>query len=758
MLARSGIFLLVVFLGIIATDGAMAAGPSPFRDAVAVWHMADGNDSSGKNKLTPGGKVQLGVELTGDERESSLRRGGDGRVAVFDEGWLSAGQGADGKLNITGEAMSMAIRLRDPSGQWGRTIFSKYGGLSRLVYNLYSARSELGFELGTGKSDPMFQLAVPIQEIGADGWHDVVVRYDGQILDMYVDGALRATALARGALRQGNTEPCLIGAHSEGGVPRLPFRGMIDHAALWNRALSDAEIATLSGVKDLKIAERIQLRHRQIGMVAALLRTRDPAEYAKAAGVARRAMAADPYRPAYHFIAPLGFTCDPNGPIFYKGEYHLFYQFNPRDLGDSGGNWTGKADCPFLKLCWGHAKSKDLVHWEDLPIAMEADTPWDPNGVCSGNIVINDEGIPAAVYTGKIIDQQLTFTMLATSTDGMINWKKRMVIDKPPYAGTPVNWDSQVWKDDGVWYLLSGGRQEDRGAAVLWSSPNLIDWTYRSVIYSTNRYGGYWEFPYLIPIGGKHMLLIGAGHSRYWLGTFDKQKLKFIPDSPEAEVLEPSSLYCANIHMLDTHGAGGEPRRLMFGWVTGGSYGAPTVPYWNGMHSLPRVLTLENGRLVQTPVPELQVLRGRHVRMEDKLIEGPSPKLLQDFRGDALEIIAEFDLSGAGARRCGVKFRVSEDQTQQTLAYYDLASKNFGIGGQVPADLKPGQPLRIHLFLDHSVVEMFVNGRAITERFYPDPKSLGLDVFAEGGSVRLKSIDVWEMKGIWDNPAATEAR
>ena len=114
-------------------------GTSPFDDAVAVWHMADLSDSSGNNSvLTTQGDVRVGVELKGNDLEASLNRGGNGRAAEFRGGYLSAEQGANGKLNLSGNAMSMCIRLRDPSGTWDGPLFGKYGGDDQGSYHLYA--------------------------------------------------------------------------------------------------------------------------------------------------------------------------------------------------------------------------------------------------------------------------------------------------------------------------------------------------------------------------------------------------------------------------------------------------------------------------------------------------------------------------------------------------------------------------------------------------------------------------------------------
>src|SRR5262249_19954773 len=205
--------------------------------AVAVWHMADLKDSAGKDsKLTLSGEVKLGVELAGAEKAASLKRGGDGKVAELQGGWLDAGQGADKELNLTGNAMSLCIRLRDPSGKWNTSLLSKHGGHPRLVYNLFSvdlgSGMDLGFELGTDKG--MFQVSLPTAQFGGLGeWHDIIARYDGKRLELFVDGVLRDWRAASGKLRTNNPEPCLIGAESHDGKPVRPFHGFIDHAALW---------------------------------------------------------------------------------------------------------------------------------------------------------------------------------------------------------------------------------------------------------------------------------------------------------------------------------------------------------------------------------------------------------------------------------------------------------------------------------------------------------------------------------------------
>lgn len=143
--------------------------------------MADAHDSAGADSLLiRNGDVRLGVELTGAEREESLRRGGDGRVAEFRGGWLSASHGANDELDLSGTALTLCARLRDPSGEWSGPLFSKHGGHARLSYNLFATtlhgEMAIGFELGTDfKSQPL-QVSFPVAHLDATAWHDVIVR------------------------------------------------------------------------------------------------------------------------------------------------------------------------------------------------------------------------------------------------------------------------------------------------------------------------------------------------------------------------------------------------------------------------------------------------------------------------------------------------------------------------------------------------------------------------------------------------------
>jgi sucrose-6-phosphate hydrolase SacC (GH32 family) len=390
------------------------------------------------------------------------------------------------------------------------------------------------------------------------------------------------------------------------------------------------------------------------------------------------------------------------------------------------------------------------VHWKDWPVALWPDTEFDNNGVYSGNLVIDDAGIPTALYTGNTFTRKKTYGMLARSYDGLLTWEKKMVMDddQRPNDASPVHWDAQIWKEEGIWYQLIGGTENNKGAAHIWSSPDLENWMYRKSIYSSD-FGNYWELPYLVNFDGKYALFIGRGNP-YWLGVYDKESLTFTPDSPKPESMDNGFYYSFNLHMTDHKGSGGQKRQLMHGWITGPESPTKTVPYWQGAHAIPRVVTWIGDRLWQEPVPEIQALRGKHYSYKDLT----GNHLLSDVNGDCLEIKATFN--PGSAKRFGIKLRVSPDEQAFTRIFFDTESGTFGVDGEAlnknpqKSYLNHMEEVTMHIFLDRSIIEVFVNGSAQTARVFPDANSLGFGVFSAEGEARLMSLDVWEMNSMWE--------
>ena len=465
-------------------------------------------------------------------------------------------------------------------------------------------------------------------------------------------------------------------------------------------------------------------------------------------------LAEDRHRPRYHFLPPANWMNDPNGPIFHKGRYHMFYQHNP-----NGAFWG--------TMHWGHAVSRDLVHWKHLPIAL-APTPRGPDkdGVFTGCAVIN-KGVPTLVYTGVSPEVQC----LATSDDEMIEWKKHPhnpVIASPPKGLEVTGFrDPCVWWEDGLWHMVIGsGFKGVGGMALLYTSEDLVKWTYHHplVVGKTDPQargdnpvatGEMWECPDFFPLGGKHVLIVSTqGTTRYFVGTYAERKFH-----PEREGQIDFGAYYAPKSMLDAN-----RQRILWGWIQERrSDVAQRAAGWSGALSLPRVLTLGgSGDLEISPAAELDKLRGKRQSFEDHRIEDDEAPLLKGVSGDSLEIAIEFAPGDAG--EVGLRVRCAPDKSEETLILYDRKNQKLKVDGTKSSlsaethrelisgtlQLTADEPLNLSVFLDGSVIEVFANNRAcLTARAYPTrADSSGVGLMARGGAATVRSLDIWGMRPI----------
>jgi len=462
--------------------------------------------------------------------------------------------------------------------------------------------------------------------------------------------------------------------------------------------------------------------------------------------------AADPHRPCYHFLPPAHWMNDPNGLIRWKGKYHLFYQHNP-----FAATWG--------LMHWGHAVSEDLVHWRHLPIALTP-TPGGPDqDGCWSGCAVNDRGTPTLIYTGVQKGHQRP--CLATSRDDdLLTWEKyagNPVISAPPAGLEVIGFrDHSVWQEGDAWYQLIGsGIQGIGGTALLYRSPDLRHWEYIGPLCIGHREetGEMWECPDFFALGEKHVLIVSPIPLRkaiYWTGTYAGHRF-----TPEVQgVVDYGGHFYAPQTFCDDRG-----RRILFGWLWEGRSGeACQTAGWAGVMSLPRVLSLRpDGQLSQTPAPEVERLRGQHWRFEDIEVSPTSTGALSEIQGDSLEILAEFE--PGEATEFGIRVRCSPDGVEQTEIVYDRLEKRLAVNREhssldpathrdtfaAPLGSAADEKLTLHIFLDRSVVEVFANDQiCLTSRIYPARSdSLGLDLWVQDGSARLRSLDVWEMRSIY---------
>ncbi|HMG84449.1 MAG TPA: glycoside hydrolase family 32 protein [Terracidiphilus sp.] len=432
-------------------------------------------------------------------------------------------------------------------------------------------------------------------------------------------------------------------------------------------------------------------------------------------------IAHDPLRPEYHLLPPHNWMNDPNGPIWWKGQYHLFYQLNPH-----AAVWGD--------MHWGHAISTDMVHWHHQPIAL-APTPSGPDseGCFSGSAVVFD-GKPTFIYTGvqnappsettihdgndKLRETQ----MLATAEDDqLLHWKKleTPIIATPPQGLYVTGFrDPCPWQEGDDWYLgIGSGERGIGGCVLLYRSHDLRHWEYMhklvqgkpngKIAVNPCDSGEMWECPDFFSINGHHCLLYSTENQVYWTtGEYDALRHRYL--SMRTGVLDQGSAFYAPKSFLAP-----DNRRILWGWIRETRPEAQfAAAGWSGAMSLPRVLTVNSdGELEMNPAVEVETLRGAE---ESSTLQPGSPlkETLATLRrelhfplGDAKSKIA-IRLVTQGA----VAWELLVDASAHLIT---CGTAKFAL----PSQLKSDDALR--MFMDASVIETFIAGReCVISRVY----------------------------------------
>ncbi|XP_019196235.1 PREDICTED: beta-fructofuranosidase, insoluble isoenzyme CWINV1-like [Ipomoea nil] len=339
------------------------------------------------------------------------------------------------------------------------------------------------------------------------------------------------------------------------------------------------------------------------------------------------------YRTAYHFQPPKNWMNDPNGPMIYKGIYHLFYQYNPKSA-----IWGN--------IVWAHSTSTDLVNWDPHPPALVPSQPSDINGCWSGSATILPGGKPAILYTGVDfqVKQYQNLAMPRNMSDPYLKeWVKSPY--NPVMSAAPEKLNASSFRDpttawlgpDGHWRILVGNeRKHVRGMALLYRSQDFVHWQKAKHPLFSLKNTGMWECPdfYPVSIHGENGVLgpgAGAGvkfvlkvslddykHDYYTIGMYDHNRDRFTPET--AVFLENGwglrydyGKYYASKTFFDS----AKNRRVLWGWVNE-STGNSTIDLlrgWAGVQAIPRKIWLdESGKqLVQWPVEEIEKLRTNRV-------------------------------------------------------------------------------------------------------------------------------------------------
>ena len=482
----------------------------------------------------------------------------------------------------------------------------------------------------------------------------------------------------------------------------------------------------------------------------------------------------DSHRPRYHFVAPEGicYPMDPQGCIYWNKRYHLFYACQV--AGDS---------------VWGHASSIDLLHWVSHPVALGVSATDPDRHVYSGGVLVSKEGVPTMIYHGLEAG-----TCIATpDDDDLISWTKHPenpVIPIPSTGDAAYGryhvWDTCGWRIGDTYYSISGNKPDtlpktDGDTAYLFRSDDLVRWEYVHPFYQSNRQ---WtnsdedcSCPDFFPLGDKHMLMF-ISHTQgtqYYLGDFRNET--FYPEA-HGRMNWPGGACFAQESLLDDVNG----RRIFWAWLPEArSRSAQIVSGWSGIMSLPRVIGLDSKSILSIePAEELKSLRINHRKRENLVLNSSSELTIGEIAGNSLEIVLEFEAQED--LDAGIKVLCSPDGDEQTVISYNSSLEQLEIDTsrsslssdiiqpwpypqasfamnliadelqdvrkqQAPFKLNKKEPLRLQIFLDHSVLEIFANNRlCMTQRIYPTREdSLLVKVFSRHDRVVIRKIEAWDI-------------
>jgi beta-fructofuranosidase len=452
---------------------------------------------------------------------------------------------------------------------------------------------------------------------------------------------------------------------------------------------------------------------------------------------------ADPTHPIFHVASPAQWMNDPNGPIFHKGYYHLFYQLHPFSDG-SGPKY------------WGHVRSRNLVKWEHLPIALCPSGDLGEAEIWSGCCTINGRGQPMIFYTSiapgrSAMDHAEQWA--ATSDDDLLHWHKSPA---NPVLSEALHGDRKIydWRDPFVFhtagktFLVTGGNlnQAKGGQAVVniyqAENPELTKWTYRGVMFQhPDPEARTVECPNFFQLGRKYVLVMSPyGKVQYFIGDFDAATCRFQPLARGLLDFGPN-FYAPNTMQLR------DGRRLVWGWVTG----FPEGRGWNGCLSLPRELSLSHHpdatntwELKQEPAPELTKLRGEKVRWQNLALSDRGT-VLSLPKTNTLEIMARLDLETA--KMLSLEF--TSGAASATPIKLTVRGSELTVMESKTKLQQTQKGLKLRIFFDRSVMEVFANGTAcFTKKITPLGSDPTLALRVEGAAT-AELVEAWPMKTVW---------
>ena len=441
------------------------------------------------------------------------------------------------------------------------------------------------------------------------------------------------------------------------------------------------------------------------------------------------------YRQKYHIQPITGLSSDPNGFVYHDGVWHLFYQ------------WTPWGAVHGLKY-WYHAKSTDLVHWENAGVGMRPDRDFDNKGCHSGSAIAEGDSL-YFFYTGNHRDENWVRTpYTCAAVLGEDNRPRKL--EKPLFGPRDDHSEHQrdpkvVWNEEKQKYYIFIGAQtlDKKGTVLVYKSPKLLEgWEFAGQLNvpGYEDFGGMWECPYIVNISGRDVLIFspqytklpGRGestnHNVYLIGTMDYDTLTFTPDGPYRHLDYGFDFYAAQ----GAASIGEADKAILIAWI-----GLPDNHYpteeedWEGSLSLPRELRVSGGKLVQTPLPGLEGLREAEIAPEGKL-----------------PAVCELELTASGEEDLDFNLFTRPDGSGGLRLHYDSAAKRCTVDrsgmdkrfnqsvGEV-LDIPLDAPLtKLRVFIDRCSAEIFANDGEATFTTHVYPTEREFNYTLSGGFLR----------------------
>lgn len=480
-------------------------------------------------------------------------------------------------------------------------------------------------------------------------------------------------------------------------------------------------------------------------------------------------------RPIFHLSSYVGWMNDPNGFSYYKGEYHMFYQYHPYR-------------CVWGPMHWGHAVSKDLLHWTYLPAAMAPDQEYDAGGCFSGSAIELPDGRQLLMYTGvkkeneeEPEDEETNNIQTQCIAVGNgLNYEKYEnnpvldVSDLPEGKSKYDFRDPKIWREaDGSYRCVAGGCDKDKiGCILLFSSPDGFSWKFESVLAENDgNYGRMWECPDFFELSGKKVLLTSPqdmlpegfefhnGNGTLCLiGEYDEERKQLIVENRQS--IDYGIDFYAPQTVLTPDG-----RRVMMGWMQNWDTCALVdrgERKWFGQMSLPRELTVRNGRLYQQPIRELEEHRSNKVTYQDVSLHGNENIILDGIEGRTVDM--EITVRPADKEKLYQKFSVrfaKNDKYWSAVSFRPHESVlkiDRKFSGSRRAYIHQRRSLihsedgvlKIRLIIDRFSVEVFVNDgeQVMSAVILTDISATGISFLTLGEAVMdVTKYDLFAEKG-----------